>query len=310
MFPSLCICALASSLAQSPLKAEANGEGVWILQGEQKVLFYQRQPKARDGNFTRSNYIHPLHDLDGEVLTEDFPADHPHHRGVFWAWHQLLVNGKSVGDPWALKDAEWRVVEWKTARGASTLELHTSVDWISPLWTDAEGKRKPIVHEKAIIRVHRAEKETRFIDFVIRLRAAEGKVQIGGAEDRTRGYGGFSPRLRLPTDVRFLGHKGEVEPQPGMVEPSPWMDVTASYGPKGPSGVAILVHPRTPGYPQPWILRRAKSMQNAVYPGATPVALSTDSPLTLAYRLVIHRGSATIAQLADWHQVYAKTKLE
>jgi AcrR family transcriptional regulator len=36
--------------------------------------------------FRRSCYIHPLYGLDGEVMTEDFPVDHRHHRGVFWAW--------------------------------------------------------------------------------------------------------------------------------------------------------------------------------------------------------------------------------
>ena len=34
---------------------------------------------------------------DGQVLTEDFPADHLHHRGIFWAWHQVYVGEKAMG---------------------------------------------------------------------------------------------------------------------------------------------------------------------------------------------------------------------
>src|SRR5699024_3188858 len=38
----------------------------------------------------RSNYIHPLYGLEGEMLTRDWPEGaHPHHRGIFWAWPEV-----------------------------------------------------------------------------------------------------------------------------------------------------------------------------------------------------------------------------
>lgn len=49
-----------------------------------------------------------------------------------------------------------------------------------------------------------------------------------------------------------------------------------------------LHHPDNPGHPRKWILRSSDSMQNAVYPGRTAVAVSTTKPLVLQYRLVIH----------------------
>ena len=62
----------------------------------------------------------------------------------------------------------------------------------------------------------------------------------------------------------------------------------ASFGKAGViSGVTILVHPTSPGFPQRWILRQARSMQNPVYPGREPVPLSDEKPLTLRYRLVL-----------------------
>ena len=70
-------------------------QGYWFTDGDTKVLFYQAERKALpDGGAARSNYFHPLYDLDGQVLTEDFPKDHIHHRGIFWAWHQVRINGK------------------------------------------------------------------------------------------------------------------------------------------------------------------------------------------------------------------------
>jgi hypothetical protein len=280
-------------------------DGVWLQEGAAKILFYQRREKSQGGKYARANYVHPLLGLDGETLTEDFPADHPHHRGVFWAWHQVIVGGKAVGDPWALKDCGWDIREVTTESTPDALSLRATVDWLSPLWLDASGAQKPFVREQALITVHRAEKDCRNVDFEIRLTALEPGTRIGGAAP-SPGYGGFSPRLRLAKDVRFLGPKGEVEPLPGPVAASPWIDVTGTSANGQLAGVAMLTHPTTPGFPPPWILRRSRSMQNAVYPGPIPVTLPQDHPLVLRYRLVIHRGATPIEQIDGWQREYGK----
>ncbi len=46
-------------------------------------------------------------------------------------------------------------------------------------------------------------------------------------------------------------------------------------------------------------------MQNAKYPGADPVLLPRDEPLTLRYRLIVHRGRAGQVPLAKLHARYA-----
>lgn len=292
--------------AQTPAwQAVATDDGVWLQEGDAKVLFYQRRPKSKDGKYTRANYVHPLLDLDGAPLTEDFPADHLHHRGVFWAWHQVTIGAKAVGDPWALKDCGWDIRDVKTESSDSAMSLRTTVHWLSPLWLDANGAQKPFVREQAVIRVHRTEKDRRLVDFEISLTALEPETRIGGAAP-TPGYGGFSPRLRLPKDVRFLGPKGEVKPLPGPVDAAPWIDVAGTFTSDRSSGVAMLIHPSTPGFPQPWILRSRGSMQNPVYPGPVPVLLPMEEPLVLRYRLVIHRGAAGIEQIERWQREYAQ----
>jgi len=77
-------------------------------------LFYRQAPVSHQGEYTRNHNIHPLYGLKGDILTEDFPADHLHQRGIYWAWHQVLVNGKSMGDMWLTEDFIWDVQEVKT----------------------------------------------------------------------------------------------------------------------------------------------------------------------------------------------------
>src|SRR5690554_4279744 len=82
------------------LTFEKNEEGILLLENNEPRFFYQTATKSLDGKYPRANYIHPLYGLNGEVLTEDFPEDHLHHHGIFWAWHQLFAEGERVGDPW------------------------------------------------------------------------------------------------------------------------------------------------------------------------------------------------------------------
>ena len=312
--------------ASLPIRVVETGEGFAFFEGKEEVLFYQRKPKSLNGKYSRCHYIHPLYSLDGEILTEDFPSDHLHHRGIFWAWHQVLVGDKRVGDGWSLKDIAWDVYDAKTLsldNGSSALKV--KVFWKSPLWTDAEGRQKPFVKETTVIRVspvrdlprrsghesrvtsHGSRGDIRKIDFEISLLALEDGVRIGGAANK-KAYGGFSARIRLPKDISFTGQVGDVTPAGTPIEAGPWLDFSGNFGEQGQvSGLAILCHRSLPGYPQHWILRRTGSMQNAVYPGQKPVSLSREEPLVLRYRLIVHRGDA---QWVDLNKLQAQYNAE
>lgn len=300
---------------QAQLRVVKRSGGYEFFDGESPVLFYQAAPKSLDGKFERAGYVHPLYDLDGHVISEDFPADHRHHRGIFWAWHQLYVGDTQVGDPWICRDFLSRVDNVAIAdRNSGSAAIDATAHWVSPDWRDSSGKLKPIVREETQIEVRRSCDNYRAIDFRIRLIALEAEVSIGGSDD-VKGYGGFSPRLRLPEDIRFTAEYGVVEPQKTAVKASRWMGISGSFnreiagkgnaGQDSSIGVAILCHPSLPGFPQKWILRKTRSMQNPVFPGRTAIALPTEEPLELRYRLVVHRDAASQEQLQSWFDEYA-----
>jgi hypothetical protein len=270
---------------------EKNEQGAWIKEDGEKVLFYQAQTKSQDGTFPRADYIHPLYNVNGKILTEDFPRDHLHHRGIFWTWHQVLIGDRKMGDAWECRDFVWDVQQFDQGQSdlnSLTLIAHTL--WKSPLWKDDQGDMKPFVKAKTAITVHSKMKNYRVIDFEISLLALEPNLKIGGSEDK-KGYGGFSVRMKMPDDLKFTSSHGKVEPQTLQLDAGSWMDISGSLNNAGQKeGIVIICNPGNPMYPEKWILRKSGSMQNPVYPGRAAVAVSMETPTVLKYRLVTYVG--------------------
>jgi glucose/arabinose dehydrogenase len=298
----------ASTATPSGVKIHRIEGGFRFLEDGKDILVYRKDPVARDdGKYKRGHYIHPLYDLDGVLMTHDMPKDHPHHRGVFWAWTQLWIDKLRIGHPWEQRDLTWDVRDVRIVGDASSSAIETDVLWKSPLWVDKEGRQTPIVEEHSVIRVHEATKTERMIDFEIRLRALEEKVRLGGSTD-AKGYGGFAARIPLPKDLEINGPDGRVavdtsKPSP----PQAWVDFSADFGTKGKvSGLAILCHPSLPGFPQGWTIRTANSCQNPVFPGQEPITLPTTKTLVLRYRIILHRGNMGDANIAQFFKNYSR----
>lgn len=277
-----------TSGAQVRMKKQEGG--FLFTENNENVLFYQKENKNIEGKYQRCNYIHPLWGIDGTVFTEDFPSDHLHHRGVFWAWHQVWIGDKQFGDPWEIKDFEQQVTDIEyAAREAGVAELKTEVTWKSPLWKN-NGVIVPYLRENAKITIHPKSGNYRKIDFEIRLLALAENLKIGGSADE-KGYSGFSVRMALPEDVMFLGSEGEITPENTAVKSAGYVNISGSVGKnKSSGGIVIVDHPDNPGYPHPWILRKRNSMQNAAYPGNTLIPVSTQKPLILKYSLLVYSG--------------------
>ena len=287
---------LKNTGAQS-LNADTGKEGILIKEGDRKVLFYQKSPKSYEGKYKRNNYIHPLYALNGEQLTEDFPADHLHQRGIFWAWHQVSVSGDTMGDMWLAEDFIWDIKSIDITRESGKLTLHPVIYWKSPELRGDGGSLIPFMKESTRITVYPRKEAYRIIDFTIRLNSRKDSVCIGGA-DNVKGYGGFSARIKLPEDINFTADYGEVTPKRTPVKASKWMDFTGTFSADGRKrGIIIFSHPQNPAFPPEWILRKQGSMQNPVYPGKDPVLIQKSEPVTLHYRVLVHDGKLNDSQV-------------
>jgi hypothetical protein len=278
-------------------------EGFEFRDGDRRVMHYQRLQKSLAGKSPRANYVHPLFGLDGDQLTQDFPVDHIHHRGIFWAWHQIYVGDRPAGDSWENKGLQSvvrkaRVVE----QGPLFATLELIVDWTSSVITDKAGNPTPIVEETTRIRLFHATANFQYVDFRIQLKPLVENVRIGGA-DNVKGYSGFTARIRPPREMTITDESGKIS-KDAVGTKSRWADVSGQFGTGADiSGVAILSHRSLPQFPPKWLLRHY-GMQNIAYPGRHPIALSAKKPLVLRHRLLLHRGELKSATVSLHQQAY------
>ena len=293
-----------NDVAASEFRWEFNSaEQATLFEDGQSVFRYQIKPLSQDGGPPRSNYLHPVYDVSGRVVTEDFPTDHYHHRGIFWAWHQLLWKGKSLADPWIAENIQWvpsrgRDYGVTFAQSESGAELTISHDWVVPNPNDA-GAEWRVLRETMRVVARARQEDRRMLEFELSLQALVDGLTIGGSDD-DKGYGGFSPRIKLPEDVQFIGQQGPVQPQHSAVRGGAWMDVRGSVDGQL-SGITMMVHPSHPGFPLKWILRAQRSMQNPQWPGRQPVTLPQGKSVVLRYGLLLHDGTLSSEALErEW----------
>ena len=283
-----------------------NGRTITLLEDGKPVYVYQHAfveaPEGVKPHFRRMAYLHPLYGIDGEVLTEDFPEDHRHHRGVFWAWPECTVGDRRM-DVWSLKDAR-QIHKVFSAQVSETQEAHLLVenDWE---WDDRPGE--PQIHETIEIVTHPANNGKRALDFTLHFENVSGKtVTFLGAKDK--GYGGlcFRPDARRKP-MHFTADDGPVAEDQLRYE-TPWADVSFEREADGnedaaegvpQSGVAIMQHPDNPGYPHPGWMFRHYALLCTAWPHEQTHVLKPGESFELKYRLLVHRGGAAEAGIED-----------
>lgn len=287
------LVAVALTLALAPCSAMELVETSSILtirEGEKNVLSFRQGDQLQEGvdpKYTRSCYIHPLYTLNGEPLTDDFPADHYHHRGIFWSWPVVKTRG--------VPTQNWHPVQ-PSLRQHFVRWLHRSADDTSATVV-AENRwlldeKEEVAREKVTICAHPESEGARVIDVEITLEAVGGPLTVAGTPEGKKGYGGFSfrgaPWLKGATMTSDLG------PEPKDLENQrrKWVSLSGEKG-----SIALLTPPEHPGYPAPWLARNSYAgYLNVSWPGLEQRVLQPGSPVTLRYRLLVHQGTVSVPE--------------
>ena len=227
----------------------------------------------------RSNYIHPLYGPSGELLTRDWSKDHPHHRGIYWAWPEVGF-GNKLGDLHALQIV--------FARPTGRIELISETDYAQIeaeniwMWKDSI----PIVREDVVIRAYRSTEKGRIIDLAFRFIGMRDSITIARRE--TKLYGGLNIRMQTPKFQEISFYRDSSINEPARA----WSDLSGLFaGSETRSGLLVLQHHQNPDYPGEYIQYPDLSWIQPAFPeSGTRYKLVTGLPLVLRYRLVVHSG--------------------
>ncbi|MGD2295644.1 MAG: PmoA family protein [Candidatus Aminicenantes bacterium] len=289
-------CSAQMKFVEDPAKGTLT-----LFDGQKSVLTYCFGDQLKRGlnpRHTRSCYIHPLFALDGRVLTDDFPKDHLHHHGVSWTWPVVKTRGRNT-QTWhsvtpSLRQHFVRWVERVTGNSTASLRIET-------VWK-LDGQ-ETVARENVTLHVLPADDLGRAIDLELKIQAVDGTLELRGAPDQNKGYGGLNIRgapmfkgAALTTDQRSLK-------KDSTNVPFRWADMST-----GELGVAIFVSPDHPGFPTTWLIRNSYAgILNASWPGLTSVILQPGNPVILRYRLYIHRGDANTGRVRHAYKRYLKS---
>jgi len=287
---------------RSPFRfEESDGKFLRLFEGDRLVLVYNFGMLLKEGvpeKYRRSSYVHPIYGLDGEILTDDFPKDHYHHRGLFWAWVRVEVDGKTY-DPWAVGgDLLAKFEQWL---GREVRESDVSFG-VNNGWY--VGDRK-VADEKVGFRIGRADLIGRAIDVDLTIEATDKPVRIGGELPMKKGYGGFGFRFAPRQKPVVMSMADGKQPDNVIRKVSPWADYSAQFqDAKAVSGAAIFIDQSHPGFPNSWLLREYGYI-GLTWPGLDLFTLEPGKPLHLRYRLWIHRGDAVSGRVTQAYAAYA-----
>ena len=222
-------------------------------------------------NYRRADYIHPVYSPSGVVVTDDFPKDHFHHRGISWMWPVVRVDGQEY-DPWAVRGLPARFVRWIAREaGSRSARIAAENGWFL-------GDRR-VVKETAEIGAAPG-----VIRLALTLEAIDRPVEICGTAEGNKGYGGFSFRFAPRKDTVVRTDKGVEEKDTDMI-PHPWAELSGTYV-EGKATARVKDDQSNPGYPNGWCLRHYGFL-GVNYPGRTPVKLAPGKPLRLRYRITL-----------------------
>jgi len=251
-----------------------------LREGKHAVLRYNYAtllPKGVAEDRARCCYIYPLWTPGGVSILDDFPADHPHHRGIFWAWPYVGIGGETY-DIWDLRGI-------KTENTSHTARLNEkeklAVLDVDNVWV-ANGKRVAKLHENYTI--HPTRDNSRLVECILTLTALDAPMTLKGSHEAEKSYGGFGVRF-APREQTVIRTEAGVSEQDQDLNPHEWAELEAVYnGHK--AALRIDNFPQNPGG-TPQMTLRHYGYLGVSYPGKTPqrdaTTLAPGRPLTLVY---------------------------
>ena len=245
-------------------------------------------------------YFHPVNLPNGPTLTNFAPKDHPWHRALWFSWK--TINGVNYWE-WAQprKPGEKQLdpngvpAGWTRFTGEESVKTDDNGAQIEMEIHYGTGETTVLKEQRRLIVKPPRSDGSYTIDWKMTFTALEKDVNFDRTPPNKTGGGYAGLSYRAPdniTQVRVLDSDGHT----GMDARGPksrWLDASGIIDPNfGPSGVAIICHPKNERYPSQWHLwvREGGLYSNPSMLFSEPYTLPAGKSFTLRYRVLIHKG--------------------
>ncbi len=254
--------------------------------------------------FLRGGYIHPVFSPSGRVVTDDYPSDHYHHHGIWFAWTKTEFEG---GHP----------DFWNVGDGTGKVEFESLDDvWKGPVHAGFKSRQryvalqgsatKTALNEQWQVRLYNVgQGNTRYFLFdIVATQQCASSSPLILEEYR---YGGMGIRghrdWKDKSKVWFLTSEGKTR-ENGNATRGRWCHIS---GPVDGQmvGIAVLDHPENFRAPQPMRLNPDDPFFNYAPSQGGRFEIKPGDKFVLRYRYVVADGPADPNELNRLWNDYA-----
>src|ERR1044072_5772006 len=197
--------------------------------------------------FLRGGYIHPVYTPKGKIVTDDYPSDHYHHHGIWFAWTKTEFEGKHP-DFWNVGDGTGRVdfeKVGKTLSGPVYAEFTSFQKYVA-----LTGETpKTVLNEDWDVKVYNLGSDY----FVFNIVATQECASASPLIFEEYRYGGMGVRgnreWKDKSKVSFLTSEGKTR-NDGNATHARWCHIGGSVDGQL-VGIAVLDHPSNFRAPEP-----------------------------------------------------------
>ena len=270
---------------------ESDGSAVRLKKNGHLILQYNHAhvtpPAGIKSVFTRSGYIHPVYSPSGLLVTEDFPDNHRHHKGVWFPWTQTEYMGQVI-DFWNLgkKEGTVQFAGFNTIHsgsvfvGFSASHEHVRFD---------EYHVEPVLLETWDVRAWNTSEAYHMWDLNSYQRtASESPLKL--LEYRYGGLGFRGSRYWSDDNHIILTSEGHTK-ENGNGQPARWVAQSGEIVNGQTATVIIMSHPENYSHPEPIrIWESGGSFFNYAPVQLGERVLEPDTVYPFRYRFIVHDG--------------------
>jgi hypothetical protein len=299
-----------------PATARERLDGVDLTLDGRPVATYRTQPALSLGDATppgdatplgvgRGGYLHPLWTPAGRIVTDDDVPGQPEQRGLWSAWGETRVGGRTADF-------------WHIGRGTGAVEFEGVLEaWSGPVVAGFRARHRAVdrtvrppltaateTWQVTIPALGRGDRRYGVIDLTIRHEVVLGHPIVVAAA----AYGGIG--LRGPrawngsTGMAVLTADGRTR-RTASRSRARWVAMVGLVDGAN-AGIAILEHPDNLRHPQPLFVDPARPFVSYAPMQLGPIALAPLQELPLRYRVVTFDGFPDRAWLERLWQAYAQ----